>query len=114
MVFAAAIPTLLGMVFAIWIAAPKFVAATNLDLMSERIQLARALDALVHEQQKERGATAVFLSANGERFQSELANQRRATDARMSEAVSEIEKEAGRSDAPEFVELLDGIMETIC
>ena len=105
MVFAAAIPTSLGMVFAIWIAVPKFVAATNLDLMSERIELARALETLVHEQQKERGATAVFMSSQGNRFRPELSNQRRATDARKSEAVAEIEKELGRNDAPDFVEM---------
>ena len=40
-----------------------------------------AFGALLHEQQKERGATSVFLSSKGAEFGQELAAQRRSTDA---------------------------------
>jgi methyl-accepting chemotaxis protein len=43
-------------------------------------QLAVHMSNLVHEQQKERGATAVFLGSKGTKFKSELANQREATN----------------------------------
>lgn len=39
-----------------------------------------AMGALVHEQQKERGATSVFLSSGGTQFKKELADQRLLTD----------------------------------
>ena len=49
--------------------------------LQNRIQLISHLGALVHEQQKERGATSIFLSSGGATFGSELASQRRLTDA---------------------------------
>lgn len=45
------------------------------------IDLIAAMSGLVHEQQKERGATSVLLSSNGEAFRTELDTQRRLTDA---------------------------------
>ncbi|MFT6249783.1 MAG: hypothetical protein ACJAZQ_003008, partial [Cognaticolwellia sp.] len=44
------------------------------------ITLTVANNALVHELQKERGATAVYLGSKGERFTSELKAQRQLTN----------------------------------
>ncbi|MGL1921440.1 MAG: methyl-accepting chemotaxis protein [Hyphomicrobiales bacterium] len=52
-------------------------AMTNL---AEFINLSVNLSNLVHEQQKERGATAVFLGNKGKKFGSELASQRAETN----------------------------------
>ncbi|MBB6523812.1 methyl-accepting chemotaxis protein [Pseudoteredinibacter isoporae] len=41
-------------------------------------------NALVHELQKERGATAIFMSSQGNRFSAELSDQRRETDAKVN------------------------------
>lgn len=46
------------------------------DLMT----ITASMGALMHEQQKERGATSVFLSSGGEQFASELSAQRALTD----------------------------------
>lgn len=48
--------------------------------LNGKIGLIGELSALVHEQQKERGATSVFLSSGGTTYQKELAAQRKLTD----------------------------------
>ncbi|MEM1336035.1 MAG: nitrate- and nitrite sensing domain-containing protein, partial [Actinomycetota bacterium] len=56
---------------------------------SDAADVAAAIDTsillgdLLHETQKERGRTAQFLSASGERFGPELAEQRALTDTRV-------------------------------
>lgn len=53
--------------------------------LSQLVSLSVRLSALVHEQQKERGATAVFLGSDGRRFQHELAEQRVLTNGKRQE-----------------------------
>lgn len=47
------------------------------------ITVAVGISEFVHESQKERGLTAVFVGSKGEKFRSELLAQRRATDAKL-------------------------------
>ncbi|MEZ5826300.1 MAG: methyl-accepting chemotaxis protein [Geminicoccaceae bacterium] len=49
------------------------------------VRLSIAMSNLVHEQQKERGATSIFLSSQGTAFRDKLAAQRRLTDAKRQE-----------------------------
>ncbi|WP_341486125.1 nitrate- and nitrite sensing domain-containing protein [Thioclava sp. GXIMD4215] len=51
--------------------------------LSTLMEFASSLSNLVHEQQKERGATSVFLSSKGSLFKDELAAQRGQTDQRL-------------------------------
>ena len=60
--------------------------------------LAVKMSHLVHEQQKERGATAVFLGSKGTKFSTELARQRQQTDAKKSE----LEKYLGDFDQHKY------------
>lgn len=55
------------------------------------IKLTVANNALVHELQKERGATAVYLGSQGKKFKSELATQRRLTDKAKQNVASSLE-----------------------
>ncbi|MCP4290644.1 MAG: hypothetical protein GY780_02255 [bacterium] len=48
-------------------------------------QLSQHISALVHETQKERGASGVFLGSKGSKFSSELKSQRLETDKRVTE-----------------------------
>ncbi|MDQ7019094.1 MAG: nitrate- and nitrite sensing domain-containing protein [Robiginitomaculum sp.] len=50
--------------------------------LADLTSLAVKMSHLVHEQQKERGATAVFLGSKGTKFSAELARQRKQTDAK--------------------------------
>ena len=52
----------------------------SMSRLSELMNLAVKLSDLVHEQQKERGATAVFLGSGGQKFSTELARQREQTN----------------------------------
>lgn len=54
---------------------------TNLQALS---QLAVSSSNLVHELQKERGATAGFLGSKGQKFSAELKRQRQATDQKAN------------------------------
>ncbi|MBT2131372.1 methyl-accepting chemotaxis protein [Aliiroseovarius lamellibrachiae] len=51
------------------------------------------ISAAVHEQQKERGATAVYLASEGKRFMSELKAQRLETDKKHAAIIDYLENE---------------------
>ncbi len=62
-------------------------AYTDLSQMSDLdrlVQLASHVSAHVHESQKERGATGVFMGSGGTKFGNELAEQRKTTDTRRA------------------------------
>ena len=71
----------------------------NQDKLSagqEFLSLAIVNNSLVHELQKERGMTAVFVGSKGEKFVNELKSQRRITDqanAKMTQALSAFSSE---------------------
>lgn len=52
----------------------------RLDVQAEVL---REIGNLAHELQKERGRSAVFVGSNGERFRTEMEDQRRATDTAL-------------------------------
>lgn len=49
------------------------------------VRIALSASALVHELQKERGASAGYLSSQGEKFRSKVSAQRKLTNTRLSE-----------------------------
>ncbi|WP_293442606.1 methyl-accepting chemotaxis protein [Persephonella sp.] len=60
--------------------------------LEKDVILSTKISALVHELQKERGATAGFIGSQGEKFREELSNQRRLTDQKLSQFRSELKK----------------------
>jgi len=52
----------------------------QLTQVQSLLTLTVATNSLVHELQKERGATAVYIGSKGKKFSSEMASQRRTTD----------------------------------
>lgn len=65
-------------------------------------QFAVKASSLVHELQKERGATAGFLGSNGTQFTTELPTQRSDTDKRMQELSNFLKEFDIRMFGPEF------------
>ena len=74
-----------------------YVVVDKARVVSETAHLARispltaAISAVVHELQKERGASAVYIGSKGDKFHDELKAQRQATDqaaARMEAVLS--------------------------
>jgi len=57
----------------------SIIKAQQLSLLSKKLSL------LIHETQKERGASAGFLSSNGKKFANILPNQRKITNTRFIE-----------------------------
>ncbi|MEM0946317.1 MAG: nitrate- and nitrite sensing domain-containing protein [Pseudomonadota bacterium] len=78
--------------------------ATAEQAISLKAAISR-LGALIHEQQKERGATSVFLSSGGTEFSSELAAQRLLTDQAARGYMQELEGLGSTSESPVLVEL---------
>jgi methyl-accepting chemotaxis protein len=58
----------------------KYRTATQMDKVLELAEVAPVISALVHEMQKERGGSAVFISSKGAKFVKELPDQRKLTD----------------------------------
>jgi hypothetical protein len=63
----------------------RFVAPASL---ATRFELARRIAQLVHETQRERGTTAMFLGSAGERFAAELGERRAKADRRIADLDS--------------------------
>ena len=70
--------------------------------LTELAVLGKRVSNLVHELQKERGATAGFLGSKGEKFGPELARQRGLTDER----AAELQQYLGQFDASVYNERL--------
>ncbi len=69
---------------------------SEMGSLQELTALAVRISALVHETQKERGMTAGFLGSKGEKFASELPNQRNNTTKKIKELqifLSEFERD---------------------
>jgi len=64
---------------------------TNTNTL-ENVKLASAFSNLVHETQKERGATAGFIGSKGKKFVDELPNQRVLTDEKLLNAKNTLAK----------------------
>ncbi len=71
---------------------------TVMDDIQELANLAPVISALVHELQKERGQSAVFINSEGKAFADTLPGQRRVTDKRRAE----LESALGSFDAAFF------------
>ncbi|MCP4289704.1 MAG: methyl-accepting chemotaxis protein, partial [Gammaproteobacteria bacterium] len=88
----------------------------DLSHLSELTTMVTTVSPLVHEFQKERGASAVFIGSGGNRFKSELAAQRIDTDKKLAEYKSMLANFNGQlfgstlqavlSEAQQFIEQL--------
>ena len=77
--------------------------------LTQTMRLASALSEVVHEQQKERGATSVFLNSEGQLFRAELALQRQVQDAKTQALVALLERGLSRQTSGELSALVADI-----
>mgnify|MGYP000715766038 CR=1 FL=1 len=75
-----ALPVICMLVFSSLSILEKNKFSNSMQQIANLATLATKISALVHETQKERGATAVFMGSKGERFNSEVNQQRTLTD----------------------------------
>ncbi|MCP3989477.1 MAG: methyl-accepting chemotaxis protein [Actinomycetia bacterium] len=84
---------LLGMtLFSTTIASDKKATANEAADLDLLINLSVRTGNLLHETQKERGATAVYMASGGEKFINELPNQQAATDTPRAEFLDFIDE----------------------
>lgn len=74
--------------------------AGNIDLLT---QLSTVNSALVHEMQKERGATAIYVGSKGAKFATELSNQRRDTDRAFAQRSQFLDENLEDIEHPEIL-----------
>ena len=76
------IPILGILFFAIMGIIDKSKSAQDMEYVGQLALMATKVSALVHETQKERGATALFMGSRGGNFQAQLNKQRQQTDTK--------------------------------
>jgi len=83
--FGILVPVLGLLAFSGFVFIERMDEATTVKRIETAASLAPEISALVHELQKERGASAGFLASKGAEFGDKLVKQREATDARLTE-----------------------------
>ncbi len=109
----AAIPLIATILFAGQSVFKEYETVEETEQLSQLINLSTKLSAVVHEQQKERGATAVFLGSGGTRFVTELANQRKLTDGKHDELDSFLASFDPETYGPVFSKALSAILKQV-
>jgi methyl-accepting chemotaxis protein len=80
-----ALPILVVLYFMVTGIATKNKTVDEMEDMNTLSRLAVKINALVHETQKERGASGVFMGSDGKKFKTEVTNQRRQTDPKRAD-----------------------------
>ncbi|MCC6597536.1 MAG: nitrate- and nitrite sensing domain-containing protein [Alphaproteobacteria bacterium] len=81
----ALVPTIVATIFSGQLIIRETHTAHELDRLSSLTELTVIMSSLIHEQQKERGATAVFLGSEGTTFRKETGDQRQETNKRRAD-----------------------------
>ncbi len=106
MAFLGGLPLVVAVVFMLSSIAAKYRTVGEMNDLLTLSQLAVNMSALVHETQKERGATAGFMGSDGATFVAELTEQRQQTDARRTEFEQVLTSIAPEVYGEEFREIL--------
>ncbi len=85
---AVTVPTLVALFFASLSVMEEYHLNKSMAELESLTELSVKMSNLVHEQQKERGATAVYLGSNGAKFASELSAQRKSTDKKRDDLMN--------------------------
>ncbi len=107
------LPLLLLVVFTVsgfWEAWLQNQDASNLQSLAA---LSEKVSSFVHESQKERGATGVFMGSKGARFQNELNSQRRSTDEKLTALKDMMKTFDANRFSPAFQHEYNGMVEDI-
>ena len=84
------IPTIALLTQITLLVSEKYSVVNEGRVLKDALELSIKMSALVHETQKERGATAGFLSSHGTKFAETLSNQKNSTDTKRQELEDSI------------------------
>ncbi len=93
---------LVALFFAQWKIRQELKTSADMREVVSVTELSVALSDYVHEQQKERGATAIFLTSNGAKYGPELYTQRALTDEKIEAIRSSAEKIFAENHGQQF------------
>lgn len=82
----------------------------DLNRLAPLTEFTVILSNLIHEQQKERGATAVFLGSNGTKFRKEVGDQRHETDKKREDLQGFLKTFDSKSYDSEFQKKLESYL----
>jgi methyl-accepting chemotaxis protein len=88
MIASVAVPLAFATILAAVFLVNEFRTVVEARSLDRSVQLIDKLTALVHEQQKERGATSTYINSGGKTFAPELKAQRALTDTRAAASPS--------------------------
>ncbi len=77
--------------------------------LKNQVKVAVALSHLIHETQKERGATAGYIGSKGKKFINKLPNQRKLTNAKLNELKSIVRKYSSSLNSKAKLSLTKGL-----
>jgi methyl-accepting chemotaxis protein len=109
----ALVPLIVALVFAAQLIYQEKQHSDELGRLSQLVSLSVKMTDLVHEQQKERGATAVFIGSDGAKFQAELAAQRGLTDEKRTEFSDYLAGFEADAFGTAFKNDFDGLLATL-
>ena len=88
----------------------KYTVVNEGRVLKDALELSVKMSALVHETQKERGATAGFLSSRGTKFSETLANQKNSTDTKQQELQDSINSIDINSLPKQFTDKMQSVL----
>jgi len=98
------IPSLTLLIFAALVIRDRFADLRQADLVRNMAGYTVAASDFVHELQRERGSSALFLGSGGRQFRSELMDQRRQTDAAAARLAAALKRADMAALGPAFAE----------
>jgi methyl-accepting chemotaxis protein len=109
----ALLPILAVVGFSIFLVAKEANILTSVNSVEKLTDLSVTMSNLVHEMQKERGATAVFVGSSGQKFNEELATQRIETDQKLDALNHFLADFDEASYGSAFLARFNGIIKTL-
>jgi methyl-accepting chemotaxis protein len=105
LLIAVLIPSIGMALFSYWLCSEDFTSIARMKRLRSLTELTTVTGGLVHEIQKERGTSGVFINSKGTLFQRELQDQRALTDKKRGEFVQTLERQgsAARQKGMGFV-----------
>lgn len=113
LIFVSAAPLSIALLLTIWGVIEYTHTANDMGRLQKLVNPIALLSDLVHEQQKERGVTAVFIGSEGKKFRKELTAQRIETDAKTDLLLAQLaENDLAQLNA-DLGDKMKGVLELI-
>ena len=101
-ILALSIPVLAFVVFAAIFVYTNWQRSAEMKQITDLARVAPVISNVVHELQKERGASAGFIGSNGAKFGDRLESQRQSTDEKLEDFKTELAAFDSAAHDPEF------------